>query len=215
MDLRSAILTYHSLDNSGSVISTAPEVFQRQLESLAASGIPFVPVDRVASCPGSIAITFDDGYRNLAEHAFPILDRFRIPATIFVVSRYCGQLNTWPSQSPGVVPELPLLSWEQLAAVPSGVDIGAHTVTHPRLPALSAEECDRDVPVPGGDRAQAGAARSMPRIPLWVLLGQCLLHSRPALRACRRHIARVCVARCESDESATNRYVLLSPPALS
>jgi peptidoglycan/xylan/chitin deacetylase (PgdA/CDA1 family) len=145
MDLRSAILTYHSLDDSGSVISTAPEVFQRQLESLAASGIPLVPVDRVATCPGSIAITFDDGYRNLAEHAFPILDRLRIPATIFVVSRYCGLLNRWPSQSPGVVPELPLLSWEQLADVPSGVSIGAHTATHPQLPALSAEECDREM----------------------------------------------------------------------
>jgi peptidoglycan/xylan/chitin deacetylase (PgdA/CDA1 family) len=144
-DGRSAILTYHSLDNSGSVISTAPEIFRRQLESLAGSGIPLVPVDRVASCPGSIAVTFDDGYSNLAEHAFPILDSLQIPATVFVVSRYCGQFNRWPSQSPGVVPELPLLSWEQLADVPSRVNIGAHTATHPRLPALSAEECDREM----------------------------------------------------------------------
>jgi len=144
-DLRSAILTYHSLDDSGSVISTAPEIFRRQIESLAGSGIPLVPVDRVASCPGSVALTFDDGYRNLAEHAFPVLERFRVPATVFVVSRYCGLVNRWPSQPPGAVPEMPLLSWEQLAAAPHGIEIGAHTATHPRLPALSADECDREM----------------------------------------------------------------------
>jgi peptidoglycan/xylan/chitin deacetylase (PgdA/CDA1 family) len=145
MDLRSAILTWHSIDNSGSVISTPPEIFRRQIETLAGSGIPLVPLNRAASCPGSISLTFDDGYCNLAEHAFPVLDRFRVPATIFVVSRYCGFVNRWPSQLIGTVPELPLLSWEQLAAVPSGIEIGAHTATHPRLPALSADECDREM----------------------------------------------------------------------
>ncbi len=145
MDLRSAILTYHSLDDTGSVISPPPEVFRRQIESLAGSGIPLVPLDRVASSPGSIALTFDDGYRNLAEHAFPVLDHFRVPATVFVVSRYCGLMNRWPSQSPGTVPEMPLLSWDQLAAVPAGVEIGAHTATHPRLSALPADECDREM----------------------------------------------------------------------
>ncbi len=144
-DVRSAILTYHSLDDSGSVISTPPQVFRRQIESLAASGIPLVPLDRVAASPGSIALTFDDGYRNLAEHAFPVLERFRVPATVFVVSRFCGLLNNWPSQPPGAVPELPLLSWNELASLPPGIDIGAHTATHPRLPALAAEECDREM----------------------------------------------------------------------
>jgi peptidoglycan/xylan/chitin deacetylase (PgdA/CDA1 family) len=144
-DLRSAILTYHSLDDSGSVISTAPEIFRRQIESLAGSGIPLVPVNRVASCPGSVALTFDDGYSNLAEHAFPVLEQFRVPATIFVVSRYCGLVNRWPSQSPGAVPEMPLLSWDQLATVPPGIEIGAHTATHPRLSAISPDECDREM----------------------------------------------------------------------
>jgi peptidoglycan/xylan/chitin deacetylase (PgdA/CDA1 family) len=142
-DVRSAILTYHSIDDSGSVISTPPEVFRRQIETLAGSGIPLVPVNQVASCPGSIALTFDDGYRNLADHAFRVLEHFRVPATIFVVSRYCGLVNNWPSQPPGSVPELPLLSWKELAAVPPGIDIGAHTATHPHLPALAADECDR------------------------------------------------------------------------
>jgi peptidoglycan/xylan/chitin deacetylase (PgdA/CDA1 family) len=144
-DRRSAILTYHSLDDSGSVISTKPEIFRRQMESLAASGIPVVPLDQVTSRPGSVALTFDDGYRNLAEHAFPILDRFRMPATVFVVSRFCGMLNNWPSQPPGTVPELPLLSWEELAGGPSCITVAAHTTTHPHLPALSSDECDQEM----------------------------------------------------------------------
>ena len=68
---RSAILTYHSLDDSGSVISTPPSRFQRQMEFLAASGIPVAPLDQVLACPGSVAITFDDGFRNLLDHAVP------------------------------------------------------------------------------------------------------------------------------------------------
>lgn len=144
-DRRSAILTWHSIDDSGSVISTPPEVFRRQIETLAGSGIPLVPVDRVASCPGSIALTFDDGFRNLAEHAFPVLERFRVPATVFVVSRYCGLVNRWPSQPAGTVPELPLLSWEELARAPDCIEVGAHTATHPRLPALSSDECEREM----------------------------------------------------------------------
>jgi len=48
----SAMVTYHSIDHSGSVISTSPAVFERQMEALAACGVPVVPLDRVtrANC---------------------------------------------------------------------------------------------------------------------------------------------------------------------
>jgi len=141
---RSVILTYHSLDDSESVISIPPSLFLQQMEFLAASGMPVVPLDQALHRPGSIAISFDDGFCNLLDHAVPVLERLRLPATIFVVSEYCGRNNNWPSQPHGV-PDLPLLSWDKLSALPPLISLGAHTMTHPDLRRLSAEECEREL----------------------------------------------------------------------
>jgi len=141
---RSAILTYHSLDDSGSVISTPPRQFQRQMEFLAASGIPVLPLDQALRRPGSLAITFDDGFRNVLDHALPALERHRFPATIFVVSDYCGRGNNWPTQSRGI-PSLPLMRWAELAGLPAAISVGAHTATHPNLTLLPASECEREM----------------------------------------------------------------------
>ena len=140
----SAILTYHSLDDTGSVISTPPALFERQMAFLAASRTPVVPLDETLRRPGSVAITFDDGFRNLLDHAIPTLQRHGFPATIFIVSDYCGRRNNWSTQPPGV-PDLPLLSWRELSEMPSTIEVGAHTVTHPNLNRISPEECEREL----------------------------------------------------------------------
>src|ERR1700722_15438811 len=101
---RSTILTYHSLDDSGSVISTHPEIFRRQMDFLAASGVPVVPLAETLERAGSGAKTFDDGFRNLLDHAVPVLEQYHFPATIFVVGNYCGGHNDWPSQPKDAVP---------------------------------------------------------------------------------------------------------------
>jgi peptidoglycan/xylan/chitin deacetylase (PgdA/CDA1 family) len=145
MSRRSAILTYHSLDDSGSVISTPPSVFRRQLEFLAVSGIPVVPLDQAVERPGCVALTFDDGFRSVAEHALPLLEQYHFAATIFIVSGYCGGRNDWPSQPSGIVPTLPLLSWDELGKMPSSIAIGAHTHTHPDLRRLPEDECDHEL----------------------------------------------------------------------
>ena len=141
----SAILTYHSLDTSGSVLSTDPEVFQRQMEWLAASGIPVVPLAAAERTPGSVALTFDDGFRSFATDALPVLEKYRLPATLFVVSGYCGRSSRWPGQS-ARAREFPLLDWAELKDVAArGISLGAHTVSHPRLPALSVSEVEAEL----------------------------------------------------------------------
>ena len=142
---RSAILTYHSLDTSGSVISTDPAVFRAQMAWLATSGIPVVPLDTLPSTPGAIALTFDDGFRNFAAEALPVLERYRLPSTLFLVTRFCGRTNRWPGQPPSI-PELPLLDWPELSEMRArGVSLGAHTATHPRLAGMPLEAAEREV----------------------------------------------------------------------
>jgi hypothetical protein len=139
-----AIFTYHSLDDSGSVISVHPELFRGQMEMLAASRVKVVPLEEIFAHPGAVAITFDDGFANLADHAVPVLERLALPATIFVVSGYCGKRNNWPTQPAGI-PQMPLLDWPALRSLPPLFSLGAHTVNHPDLRAQDEREVEREV----------------------------------------------------------------------
>lgn len=141
---RSCILTYHSLDTTGSVISTPPAVFREQMAWLAESGIPVVSLDRVREARASVAITFDDGFRNFFDDAMPVLEHYRFPATVFAVSGFCGGRNDWPSQPRHTgIPTLELLRWQELEQIArAGIGIGCHTATHPRLRSLSDEQLE-------------------------------------------------------------------------
>jgi peptidoglycan/xylan/chitin deacetylase (PgdA/CDA1 family) len=144
---RSCILTYHSLDPSGSVISMAPYVFREQMAFLAQTGAPVVPLHAVRDTPGAVALTFDDGFRNFYEHAFPVLQRYGFPATVFVVSGYCSGRNDWPTQPRHTgVPLLELMHWSAVEEVSrAGIDIGSHTATHPHLGLLSPQDVQNEL----------------------------------------------------------------------
>ena len=208
---RSAILTYHSLDDSSSVISIAPSLFQQQMEFLAASGIPVVPLDQASQHPGCVAITFDDGYRNLLDCAIPVLELHRLPATIFVVSEYCGRRNNWPGQPRGRVPDLPLLSWDELSALPPLIALGAHTMTHPNLIRQSPEECKRELRE-CQDKIQQRTGKPVRWLayPYGASSSSSAFLGRPALRPRRGHVPPVSLTAFGPPESAADRCLLPS-----
>ena len=141
----SAILTYHSLDPSGSAISVSPERFSRHIEALRAANLTVCKLEEIRQAKGAIAITFDDGFANFREYALPLLSKYGMPATVFVVSGYCGAENGWPSQ-PVRVPRLPLMNWSALSEVAAaGCTLGAHTVTHPDLTKLPLAAAEREI----------------------------------------------------------------------
>ncbi len=142
-----AILTYHSIDPSGSPISIGAAEFARHCRFLGSGTVRVVPLADLAACNGdAAAITFDDGFTNFAEVALPCLMENRLPATVFVPTDHVGLTNSWNAPGAPAVPSLPLMSWETLGqVVDKGIEIGAHSRTHPDLTRLSLgaieEEC--------------------------------------------------------------------------
>ena len=134
-----AILTYHSIDDSGSPISCRRDSFERHVAWFASRRVPVVTISELLSMPAgsdAVAITFDDAFENFGSVAAPRLLAHGIPVTVFAVTDRVGQVNTWGGGDD--IPRLPLLSWDKLAALHrNGVDIGSHTRTHPDLSTLS------------------------------------------------------------------------------
>ena len=78
-----------------------------------------------------VAITFDDGYLDNYEHAFPTLVRHRLPAAFFVSTGLIGTHGRFPHDVRRGNPAIPLMGWDQLREMAAaGFTIGSHTVNH-------------------------------------------------------------------------------------
>lgn len=150
-----AILTYHSVDPSGSPISIEADVFRRQVEWLASGRVQVVSLDQVLSLPAdtlAVALTFDDGFANFATEAAPLLRDRGLPATLFVVTGHVGRDNRWRGRGDEGVPLLPLLDWDELGRLrETGVTLGAHTRTHPRLTRLDGPMLEAELAEPADE----------------------------------------------------------------
>jgi len=134
-----AILTYHAFAPRRSLIATEPAWFAETLSALAAAG--FHGVDLAGWLargrpdePDGFALAFDDGLASIVGVA-DLVARYRIPATVFVVTDRVGRDNAWPGQPAGVARER-LLGWKELDALSGlGFTIAAHGRSHRPLTA--------------------------------------------------------------------------------
>jgi len=145
-----AVITYHSIDPSGSAISISETEFRRHIKWLASGHVPVVSLETLVSGTANsaaIALTFDDGFQNFAAIAADLLGEHGLPATLFVVTERVGSTNTWEvSAAAGSLPVLPLLDWAGIAAAAeAGVTIGSHGRTHRRLPGLEQQELETEI----------------------------------------------------------------------
>ena len=136
------ILMYHRINEDGTMpsLTVSPKNFERQMRyvknkfRVCSIGELIEGVDADKSCDAdSIAITFDDGFRDNFVFAFPILREKNIPATIFLVSDFIGNRHDF-------------LNVSQIEhMMDSGIDFGSHTRTHPILSKMDIEAAGREV----------------------------------------------------------------------
>jgi peptidoglycan/xylan/chitin deacetylase (PgdA/CDA1 family) len=145
------ILCYHSVDPDwDSPLAVSTNEFARHCIWLARrrTVLPLeesvVRIDATARLPrGQTAITFDDGFAGLYEHAFPLLRRNGIAATVFLVAETLtlqGRPVDWAPPGSGTL-TLP----QVLEMAEGGVRFGSHSYSHHDLTALGDDERERDL----------------------------------------------------------------------
>ncbi len=143
------VLTYHAIDTRRSVIATDPVWFEETIARLIGAGYRALSLgDWVARGrpdePGGFAVAFDDGLSSILRVA-PVLRRYRVPATVFLVTGRVGADNAWPGQRGDVAIE-PLLSWSELSELAAtGFEIAAHGVTHTPFDRLDDASLEREL----------------------------------------------------------------------
>jgi peptidoglycan/xylan/chitin deacetylase (PgdA/CDA1 family) len=129
--------------------------FAQQIAALARRGYrgaTFTEIARRGGDARTVAVTFDDGYRSVYDHALPILEEHGFPATVFVPTELVrgGGPLLWPgidhwAEEP-TSDELEAMTAAQLRLlIAKGWEIGSHTLTHPKLPELDDEELRRQL----------------------------------------------------------------------
>jgi peptidoglycan/xylan/chitin deacetylase (PgdA/CDA1 family) len=143
-----AIFCYHSIGDASNLETVSGKTLEEQLVFLTARGHSFVSLKEVVEYVRdgkkvphkAVCLTFDDGYADFETEALPILRKFQIPATVFIVGeedlarKYLGN-------------KLPILSEDAIDRLRKDplVTIGYHSRTHADLRTLPTHMIESEV----------------------------------------------------------------------
>ncbi|MBN2040495.1 MAG: polysaccharide deacetylase family protein [Spirochaetes bacterium] len=145
------VLCYHHINPAEALhdnyINTVPDEFEKQIEFLHSYGYKTILSKNVSNvlAPAEknvlgennkpIMITFDDGYRSVYDHAYPVMKKYGYKGIIFLITDRIEK--DWNRM---------FMNREQInELIKEGWEIGSHTITHPKLNQISMEEATNEI----------------------------------------------------------------------
>jgi peptidoglycan/xylan/chitin deacetylase (PgdA/CDA1 family) len=144
--VRLPVLTYHRVHRYASErapsvpdLTVEPTTFDEEIAGLRRRGYHSVTDRQVYDAlfkgrplpPKPVMLTFDDGYRDAVTDILPVLERYGMVGTFYIITDRVG------GRDYVTVGDL-----RRLAA--AGMDIGGHSATHPDLTTVSARQLERE-----------------------------------------------------------------------
>jgi peptidoglycan/xylan/chitin deacetylase (PgdA/CDA1 family) len=212
------VLIYHRVGGESGVAVDLPLAqFEEQIAWLASAGrvcalgdaLPIVAGRDGAGTPSGpasaqkIVVTFDDGTADFAEHALPVLVRYRVPVTLYVATAFLDEQREFPDAGRP-------LSWNALrdACTTGLVDVGSHTHRHTLLDRVPEDHVDDEL-----DRSIASIGDRLGAAPRDFAYPKAVLGSAVAERAVRARFRSAAVAGSRPNPpGATDVYRLSRTP---
>lgn len=146
------VLLYHRIGRPklASLVAgqyVAPWLFRSGLDYLTAKGWCGARLAGIAArlCDGDkFAVTFDDGYLSVYEHAFPAMVERNMTGTVYVVSGAIGGINEWDRRA-GDTREPMMTAAQAREMADAGFEIGSHTVNHPHLTLIPDDQLEQEI----------------------------------------------------------------------
>jgi peptidoglycan/xylan/chitin deacetylase (PgdA/CDA1 family) len=141
------LLIYHRVGGGSSdERDLTGDSFVRQLELLAGHEVVSLDVAmrrlRLGDDSPCVVLTFDDGFADVYDHAWPLLRERGLPFTLYLATAFVGATMHWDGSTAKAAG--PALTWRQIGQMhASGLcTVGNHTHTHARPEALTVAELD-------------------------------------------------------------------------
>lgn len=144
------ILMYHYVDDIPVPSAIDPNLFKKEMIFIKKNCNLITMEDIIEYVEGhkilpdnSVLITFDDGTADFYSNAFPILEYLKIPVILYIATGYIGEYM--PSLSHNW--KYKMLGWGEIKKISQCeyIEIGAHSVTHPRFNLISNDEIRYEV----------------------------------------------------------------------
>lgn len=148
------ILNYHRIATDGppalARYRTSPDAFREQMRWLRRQGYHTVTSSDLArhGTTGQplrgrpVLITFDDGYRDFHDTAWPILQAHDFTAEVFIVTDRVGATAQWDADYGAPAP---LMGWDEIQELgAAGIRFGSHMASHSHMNTLSSREIARE-----------------------------------------------------------------------
>lgn len=143
------VLMYHQIsDNKADALTVRQRDFEAQIHYLKNQAYNFISLNELHDCmlgkrqlpDKPVLLTFDDGYVNNLEYAYPILKKLAVKAAIFLPVGHLGTVNTWDGGNEKLMNFTELKSFD-----PKLVEFALHSYYHKNFNSMTFDEIEADL----------------------------------------------------------------------
>ena len=134
------ILFYHNIGYENYKSFSTVDEFDYQMNYLNSNGIKNIDCNNLDDETGGFCITFDDGYEDNLIYALPILKKYNLTATCFIVPKLIGKTNVWDQHQFKLMDSYQIKEW-----IYEGMSIGSHSFSHQNLTKINHNELKTEI----------------------------------------------------------------------